>query len=77
MFRSMRFSKIAKSIIGKTTEELVKVMLRNQHPDLYFSMEEQVVKALSDAYEEGLKAGRKEVTEAVMKFDLEKDKLGN
>lgn len=77
MFRSMRYAKIARVMMSQLTEEIVKVLLRNQHPDLYYSFEIKLIEAMELSYAEGLKDGKKEITDAVMKFDLEKDRLGN
>ena len=75
MIPSLSFSQISKKIASKLTEEIVKVLLRNQQPDLYYSLERSITNSLLDAYENGLIEGRRQVTEAVMRFDLEEDKL--
>ncbi len=72
----MRFSKLARVLAGEITEEIVKVLLRNRQPDLYYSFEKRMVEAMEAAYQEGLKAGRNEILTAVELFD-EKDKVGN
>jgi hypothetical protein len=75
--RKLKYTKIAKELIGRTASELVKVMIRNEHPDLYFSLEEELIDALNKVYIDGLIAGKREVSKAIMDFDKSEDKVDN
>lgn len=77
MDRQMRFFKIAKGLVIELTEELVKLLLRNRTPDLYYSLETKIMEAMNAAYNEGYKKGRKEVLDEVVKFDESKDQVGS
>ena len=75
MFQGNRYRQMVRKLLGQATEELIKVMLRNEHPDLYFNLEDRMTEALNMAYAEGFIKGKREVMKAIKEFDESKDPL--
>lgn len=57
------------------TDQLVKVIKNPNDVNPYLSVEDQIIKAMTVAYDDGYAKGRQEVLDAIKDFDDSKDPL--
>jgi flagellar biosynthesis/type III secretory pathway protein FliH len=75
MFLQMKFRRKAQAMVSELVGQVIKMLSDNRMVDLHYNLEEKIIEAQREAYNEGYERGKEEVTRKVELFDSSKDEV--
>lgn len=77
MAPKQRFTKIATAVLAELSDQLQKILQKGSLVDMYYNLQKRLEDMQQDAYELGLKEGKREIMDKIHEFDASKDDTSN